>query len=61
MIFQIERDKLNTDEELSKVREERSEMDRSLNNQDQEIQDLRSQVQTLQQGLAETEENHAKK
>ena len=57
----MEREKLNAGEELSKVREERSALDHSLNSQDQEIQDLRTQIQSFQQALADTEGNHARK
>lgn len=61
MLFQIEREKLEGDEVNSRLREDRERLDRSTASYEQENQELQRQLHMVNQQLADTEQEHARK
>lgn len=49
------------EEELNRTRGEKSDLDRSLSNHDQEVNELSMQLSQLQQGFEDKEQHHSKK
>ena len=59
--FQAEKEKYMVEEELGRTRGEKSELDRTLITQNHDVNELRSQVDMLQQALEDKEQLAAKK
>ena len=61
VLFQIEREKLRSEEIASKSALERENMDRNLNHLDEENQELQKQLQHLQASLSDAEQQHSQR
>jgi rootletin len=60
-VLQIEREKLESDEINSRLRDDRERLDRSAASFEQESNDLQRQLQSTNQQLGEAEQGHARK
>lgn len=60
-LLQVEREKLKSEEFLTKTAYERSTLDRSLQRLEEDNVEMQRQIQQLQQQLAQAEQEHSQR